>query len=220
MLGKASRQLANKCDDPSAILKDTDLILRRQEPNLVVTALVGFFDKSRTTMRYASAGHPPPLIAYSNQEPATVLPYGEPPLGVDFKGEFTTRSVALAPDAVIAIYIDGITEFSGDVIAAETQLHMAVALLVGDTIVARPAKAVQEIVLNAARARDDAALLIFQFSDVQNAESFDPNTLEKRWRFHSSNASTARASRLEIVSYLRRMTQRSGSALCERTYHR
>jgi PAS domain S-box-containing protein len=195
--------LTSQIDDPALILRETDRILRSQDPGTMVTALVGWIDQSHSRMRFASAGHPPPMVAYRSDEPATVLPYGGPPLGTGFDLEFEAHSVALEPDAVIALYTDGMTEFSGDIIETENKLRTAVALLVGNTAVAHPAMAVQEIIFDDMPLKDDAVLFVLQFSSVDPAQVlWNPMALERTWRFHSSDAYTAHTSRQEIGDYL------------------
>ena len=196
--------LACRVEDPAVILRETNAILLFQEPETFVTALVGFVNPARTSLTYSTAGHPPPLIAYRNHEPAQMLPYGGPPLGIDPEPHFVAHSARIEPDTVVALYTDGMTEFSRDILAAEAKLRMAVALLVGNVSIARPAAAVQEIVFDDQPARDDAALLLMQFSAVEAAGlRSDAPPLEKKWRFHSSDAWTARNSRMEIVAHLR-----------------
>jgi len=205
-LRQAIYTLAVRERDPAKILEETDRILQQQEPDTLVTALVGFIDPSHAQLRYASAGHPPPLIAYSNEELAATLPFGEPPLGTGFGPRFTTHSASIQPDAVVAVYTDGMVEFSEDILGNERKLRAALTLLVGNTTIARPALAVQEIVFDEMPARDDAALLLLQFSVVSSAGlRSDPSALERMWRFHSSDAYTAHKSRQEIVAYLKRM---------------
>src|ERR1700722_8425024 len=57
-------KLALRIDDPAAILPETNPILRMQDPRTFVTAIAGFIDAEKMTIRYASAGHPPPIVAY------------------------------------------------------------------------------------------------------------------------------------------------------------
>src|SRR4029077_16687890 len=187
---------------------ETNRILNYQEPDTIVTALIGFIDVRNTTLTYASAGHPPPLIAYRNDEPATVLACGEPPLGYDPEQSFVTHVASLEPDAVVVVYTDGMIEFSHDLFSAEAKLRAAVALVVGNTTIARPALAIKEIVFDDMPARDDAALLLMQCShvDLESLQS-DPSALEMTWRFHSSDAYSAHVSRREIMKYLRRMAE-------------
>jgi len=203
-LRQAIFTLAFKIDDPALLLKDVDRILTYQEPETVVTALVGLIDPTQSKLTFASAGHPPPLIAYTTAEPAQVLPYGDPPLGIGYASPFTNHHVAIASDAVVALYTDGFTEFSRDAIAGEAKLRAAIALLVGNTTVARPALATREVVLNDMRTPDDAALLVMQFSSIElpSAPPAQPE-LERTWRFHSSDAYAAHVTRREIMGYLR-----------------
>ena len=205
-LRQAILTLAFTFSDPAAILKETDRILSHQEPDIMVSAIVGFIDASHRSMKFANAGHPPPIIAYRADEPARMLPFGEPPLGIGSKQAFVTREVPIRPDAVVALYTDGMIEFSRDLVSAEAKLKTAVALLVGNTTITRPAQAVQEIVFDGKPAKDDAALLLMQFSPVDvKALQSRAVELEKTWRFHSSDALSAHLSRHEIVAFLRHM---------------
>jgi PAS domain S-box-containing protein len=189
---------------PARILRDLDRILAHQEPELLVTAIVGFVDSSQESIVYANAGHPPPLVATRNDEPAEAAAYGQPPLGSGYRGEFETSTLRVDPDTTVAFYTDGMTEFSRNVLEAESRLRSTISLFVGNATVAHPAAAAAEIVFDGAAPKDDVALLMMQFSsvDVTVAPSSGPR-LERMWRFHSSDAYTAQRSRREIVNYLR-----------------
>ncbi|HLX78568.1 MAG TPA: ATP-binding protein, partial [Acidimicrobiales bacterium] len=74
-----------------------------------------------------------------------------------------------------------------------------------------PADAIARAVFRGSKPFDDAALLVVQFSSVETAAlDFDETLLLRTWRFHSSDAQTARASRLELASYLRRLAHDDG----------
>jgi len=196
--------LAFSMVDPAAILKELDRILTFQEPGTMATALAGFVDPSLRTITYASAGHPPPLIAVKGGGPAKELPLGGLPLGADLGFTPVSHRIDVEPESVIALYTDGMVEFSRDLQAAENRLRTAVAMLVGDTSIARPAIAVKDIVFDEAPTKDDAALLILQFSPA--SKSVDRSIDDyKTWRFHSSDAHTASTSRQAISAYLREM---------------
>ena len=206
--------LAFTLDDPAAILAECDRILRHQNPDTIVTALVGIIGENEKSLRYASAGHPPPLMAVRRGEPALVLPLGAAPLGVGLDVKLVTHEVEIPPDAVVAVYTDGMTEFSRNILVGEEKLRTAVGLLVGDTTIARPALAVKEIVFDDLPAADDAALLIMQFSAVDVAKlRSDPSLLEKVWRFHSSDAYAAHNSRHEVIKYLHGLAAKADELL-------
>jgi PAS domain S-box-containing protein len=209
-LRQAIFTLAWREADPGAILHELDRILTYQEPGTMVTTIVGFIDRLHSTMTYAAAGHPPPLVADARDVPARVMPLGEPPLGIGWAVNPTTHTVAIAPDSVVAFYTDGMTEFSRDAMTVEAELAAAISSLVGDVSVAHPAKTVQERVFGGMLPTDDAALLLMQFSPVHPSldRANDP-AMEKVWRFHSSSAHTAQASRREVMTYLRRIASDS-----------
>jgi len=206
-LRQAIFTLAWHGDDPAAILKHADRILSHQQPGTMVTAIVAELDAAHTTLRYASAGHPPPLLARSKRRPATVLPFGDPPLGIGVDFEMQTHVVPIARDDVLAFYTDGVTDFSRDPIAAEKRLARGLASLVGDRSIAQPARVLAQHVFGDMRPVDDAALLLLAFSSSAGERSADPVTLQKLWRFHSSSAHTAQASRREVMAYLRSMAE-------------
>lgn len=196
--------LAFQSGDPVKILVETDRILQQQDPNVIVTAIVAVVDVEGKTLTYACAGHPPPVVAYRNDEPAHVLPTGGPPLGVGHTNGYAEHRVPLETDAIVAFYTDGMTEFARDVMSAERALCGALALVVGNTSLSRPAVTIQEIVLNGMPTHDDAALLLLQFSKVDWVSlRSHPVALEKLWRFHSSDAFAAHNTRQELMAYMR-----------------
>jgi PAS domain S-box-containing protein len=203
-LRQAIYALAFTVHDPATILAQLNAMLEHQEPGTMVTAMVGSIDPDNARLTYASAGHPPPIVAYPGDETVHSLPLGGPPLGTGLAAKWTSHRARLEPDAVLAVFTDGMIEFSHDVADAEARLRSAVKLLVGDTTIARPAAAVQQLVFDTQRPHDDAALLIVQFSDVDAAAlDYDAAALTHTWRFHSSDAYTAHTSRREIVRFIR-----------------
>ena len=208
-LRQAIYTMAWRGDDPGTILKEADRILSHQDPGTMVTAIVGSIDAAHTTLRYAVAGHPPPMIARTKETPAEVLPFGDPPLGIGFNVDPQTHVVPIGRDSVVALYTDGVTEFSRDAVAIEKKLARELSSLVGNAGVARPARALADKIFEGMRPSDDAALLVLQFSATRPGIEDDPVPLEKVWRFHSSSAHTAQASRREVMAYLRAMAPTS-----------
>lgn len=195
-------------NDASAVLERVNDVLRFQHPDVYATALVCFIDADGTRFSYASAGHQPPVIAYERFARVETLPYGGVPLGVEERPQFIVHEVPVRRDAVVALYTDGMTEFNRDIVGAEEKLKAAVAALVGDTSVARPAEAVRNAVLCGEATVDDAALLIVQFSEGSAQIQAAPGgPVEKTWRFHSSDAHAARMSRKELMAFIQCFTE-------------
>ncbi len=186
--------------DPAEILARVNRMLQLQE-HTVATALVGILDRDLATLRYASAGHPPPIVA-GPTIPAQSLPYGSIPLGVSASLDAHDREVALERDAVILFYTDGITEFKRDIEGAERVLLDAVARLVNDRTVAHPAAAIQRAVMGSEKPTDDVALMVLRLSDAESAPVPAEPHLRKNWTFHSSDAYSAHASRHELISFI------------------
>ncbi|HYK53773.1 MAG TPA: SpoIIE family protein phosphatase, partial [Candidatus Eremiobacteraceae bacterium] len=188
-------------DDPSVVLSKVNELLRVQETT-IVTALVAMIDSSLTTMRFASAGHPPPIIG-SATIPAHILPCSGIPLGVDADLRLQTHSVTLTPDSVVLFYSDGITEFNRDVLAAEATLVDAVSTIVAAASTPQPALAVQRAVMGSNRTADDAVIMVLQLSPAAAAIDVNGRSTRKTWMFHSSDAYFAHAARHELMAFLR-----------------
>ncbi len=188
-------------NDPSTILAKTNVLLRLQE-STIVTALVAIIDPGLGAMRFASAGHPPPVIGASTI-PARILSCSGIPLGVDSDLRLQTHTVPLAPDAVVCFYSDGITEFKRDVLAAEASLVQAVAAIVKADTWPQPALAVQRAVMGSSKAIDDAVIVVLQLSPAPDGQISDEPAARKTWLFHSSDAYFAHAARHELMAFLR-----------------
>lgn len=149
-------------EDPATILARVNRVLRFQSPDVYATAVVGFIDRDCEVLTYATAGHPPPLLATSWAMPAEALEYGGLPLGFGDELGLESHSIGIAPGTVLAFYTDGLTEFARDSDAAENGLKNALAELVGDESVANPATVLKEKILDGVHATDDVALLVVQ----------------------------------------------------------
>jgi integral membrane sensor domain MASE1 len=149
-------------DDPATVLAKVNRAHRFVEES-VATALVAVIDPVRLTLRYAGAGHPPPVVAGPTLG-ATLLPYDGIPLGIQEKLMNRSRTVPLERDAVVLFYTDGITEIHRNIEAAERQL---VALAHGfseNGFAAKAASAVLEVMMGSSQRRDDAVVLIVQLT--------------------------------------------------------
>jgi PAS domain S-box-containing protein len=194
--------LARRLDDPSKILTEVNAILRAQEPDTFATALVAFIAPDGSSISYATAGHPPPIVAYSAGTPADVLACNGPPLGVMDSLALPTHTFRTANDMVLLLYTDGITEYARDAVAGEMKLRSVTSRLVGNTGIARPATFIYEAVLEEIPPQDDIALLLLQFSPAKPFSRDPRKSLNKEWRFHASDARAAHVARREIATHI------------------
>lgn len=82
-------------------------VRERHDPHLFVTALNAVVAPDRRSMRYVSAGHPPPLII--GGPPADIATNG-PPIGVVADAAWPVVEVALPPTTSILLHTDGLVE--------------------------------------------------------------------------------------------------------------
>ena len=177
--------------DPAEILTKADQVLGSLQ-EAPATALVAILSRDLTTLSYASAGHPPPIVG-DPRTAARSLPHGGFPFGIGLPVASETHKVALEPDAVILFYTDGLTEFKRDIERTERAVLKAVTRLVDDPRVDRPAVFIQRSVMGVQRPPDDTVLLVIQLSAG----------LHKSWTYDSRNPLGAHALRREITNFIR-----------------
>lgn len=153
--------MAFSANDPAEILAKVNSTLRNEEQT-IATSVVAFIDPKTTTMRYASAGHPPAIVAGPTMR-AHLLPYGGLPLGVLASTDYETQNVQLEKDAVVLFYTDGVTEFNRNIDAAEHALLEAVDAFVSEPT-ANPAAIIQRRVMGASQPVDDVVLMVVRLA--------------------------------------------------------
>ncbi|HTX03834.1 MAG TPA: MASE1 domain-containing protein [Candidatus Acidoferrales bacterium] len=147
--------------DPAEILEKVNRTLRDEEQT-IATALVAFIDPKGATMRLASAGHPPPIIA-GPTIPARFLAYGGLPLGVLADSDYETHSIVLEENAAVLFYTDGVTEFNRNIEAAEFALLAAIDAFVSEPL-ANPAAIMQRRVMGTSQPVDDVVLMVVRLA--------------------------------------------------------
>ncbi|GAA2138601.1 hypothetical protein GCM10009844_06720 [Nocardioides koreensis] len=98
---------------PADLLEFLDGLVRDLGPDQIVTCLYAVFDPADRTLRFANAGHLPPIVVGGGGG-ATVLAAAEdPPLGV---GLYNLRQdeVTLGPGTTVVLYTDGLVERRGE----------------------------------------------------------------------------------------------------------
>jgi PAS domain S-box-containing protein len=95
---------------PSRILERLNAYVCADASGDMATLLVMVYSQETGTLRFASAGHPPPLV----REPdgaLTYLPGGRGmPLGASSSAEYVEDHVQLRPGSVLVMYTDGLVE--------------------------------------------------------------------------------------------------------------
>jgi PAS domain S-box-containing protein len=110
-LRSAVRAFATLDLPPDQVMRHLDVLVQDLTGDQIVTCVYAVFDPVDETLRYANAGHLPPLVA-GHGGAARRLTAGGPPLGAGY-GEIPTEEVPLAAGATIVLYTDGLVEHRG-----------------------------------------------------------------------------------------------------------
>lgn len=113
-LREVLRANALHTDDPAELLSLVDTHTQHFRPGaMAATLLCAMLDPATDTLRVASAGHPPPILApQSGQSVAVPIPPGLP-IGVELGHPRHSVEVLLPPGAVLCLYSDGLVERRG-----------------------------------------------------------------------------------------------------------
>jgi len=110
-LRSAVRAFATLDLPPDEIMRHLDVLVQDLAGDQIVTCVYAVFDPVDETLRYANAGHLPPLVA-GHGDSVRRLTGGGPPLGAGY-GDIPTEEVPLAAGATIVLYTDGLVEHRG-----------------------------------------------------------------------------------------------------------
>lgn len=165
----AFRAAALNANLPSVVLERANAIVNMRAEPVMVTALFGFLDPVTSTLTYAVAGHPAPMLAMRDAETER-LPAGGIPLGIAPSVDARDWTFTIPPGSLLALYTDGLIEHSRDVIAGEASLLEAVrAEAAGDVI---SAQSLLTRALAGVKNTDDTVALIITVDDVPADEFF------------------------------------------------
>ncbi len=149
-------------DDPATVLERANRSLLLQNSRMV-TAICGYIDPRTREIVYATAGHPPPVMARPNER-AAFLPHEGLPLGIVPDAAYATFRTQAPPGGMLVLYTDGVLEHKRDIVAGQNRLLEAAARAVGG---ADPALAIQRHVFSEAEPTDDVAILVVSFLRVE-----------------------------------------------------
>jgi serine phosphatase RsbU (regulator of sigma subunit) len=162
---KVAASLQNNDPMPLAVLNQTNkVIFLNDSQGDFTTALNGVIDTTDRKVTYACAGHLPPILVRSGQQPR-IMPNHGFPLGVEInlpdlirEHEFIYESGTL-----LVLYTDGLIEYGHDIEEGEARLLRA-ARDAADLKVPNPAQSIVESVLQEEPQHpDDVAVMTIFF---------------------------------------------------------
>jgi anti-sigma regulatory factor (Ser/Thr protein kinase) len=95
---------------PAGTLKRLDRLLQTIAGRGMATAAYAVLDPATGTLRYASAGHPPPVIVRGGTEASLLGISTAPPLGTLPFATYSEVEIMLEPGDTILLYTDGLIE--------------------------------------------------------------------------------------------------------------
>jgi len=106
------RSLADTCKSPAEVLNKLNCLMVEDFPSgKFVTLIYAVLDPAKRTLKFASAGHLPPLLVNSDGARFLQSELGMP-LGLT-RGEFSDTQIQLGEGSRLLFYSDGITEAAG-----------------------------------------------------------------------------------------------------------
>jgi GAF domain-containing protein/anti-sigma regulatory factor (Ser/Thr protein kinase) len=158
-LRNALRAYALEHYEPEMVLARLNGVTRSMEGREMATLLFAVYDPESGSLKYASAGHPPPLILEPDGV-ITLLEEGRgPPLGAVPDSLFSEGRAQLEPGATLLLYTDGIVERRDMWIDEGLERLTAAAAEIGDVEPDELLDRLVETLLPGGRAADDVALL-------------------------------------------------------------
>lgn len=97
--------------DPGDVLTKVNADLAEDnESCMFVTLFLAIINIETGEVRYANAGHNPPIFLPCGGEPEWIPPLGEPVAGIVDTMEYSTKTMTMNPGDTFFIYTDGVTE--------------------------------------------------------------------------------------------------------------
>nr|WP_083472071.1 SpoIIE family protein phosphatase [Kibdelosporangium phytohabitans] len=109
VLRNALRGLATTGAGPAKLLGWLNLVAHHLTDSVMATAICGVYDPETRTLRWARAGHLPPLLVREGSASLLPLPRGTM-LGVVAEAQYTEEELELSPSDMLMLYTDGLIE--------------------------------------------------------------------------------------------------------------
>jgi serine/threonine-protein kinase RsbW len=111
-LRSATRALASTGLSPGSLLEALDAYAERHDVGRMTTLICAQLGLGSRRLRYACAGHPPPVILSPGEEPCFAWDGRSTPLDVRFGANDprAEAAITLAPGSTVLLYTDGLVE--------------------------------------------------------------------------------------------------------------
>jgi serine phosphatase RsbU (regulator of sigma subunit)/anti-sigma regulatory factor (Ser/Thr protein kinase) len=194
---QAIRIAAREDADPGCVLERVNRLLCADEEHCMVSAFFGVLDLTSGRLRYAMAGHPPPIVVSPNRKTEPLDGRGFI-LGINRRAEFTTYETKLGIGYGIVLYTDGVVEAERDYFGGLDKLEAAIradAFTAGGNI----AELIQRRVFRNVKPRDDSAIL---FVGVTALSGISEPARTRTWRLNAKDKTSAHRVKRALLWHL------------------
>ena len=184
----AFRMVARSESSPARVLAAVNRMLCEGNDDLLfLTSVYGTVDRWTGEFTYGIGGHDAPLLMRGADGAIELEPTGDMVLGIEEGLEFSQKSVTLAPDDLLLVYTDGVTEAQSetDTLFGRQRLRDLLAQARQDSaaaLIEEVNRAVDSFTSTVAQADDIAclALRLIQAPTRRTAPAESPATLDLR----------------------------------------
>ena len=113
-LRSSMRAYAADGHSPAAVLERVDRLVKGSTERRMATAGCAVYDPETRCLRYATAGHPPPLLVPAEGEPRLLRIEADPPLGTVPYAAYAEQDCLLEGGDTVVFYTDGLVERRGE----------------------------------------------------------------------------------------------------------
>jgi serine phosphatase RsbU (regulator of sigma subunit) len=109
-LRTALRAYAVDGGSPGTLLTRLHTFLHHLQPDLYATAVIARFHPDETTLTWAAAGHPPPVLRTPDGQVHTLDAKPNAMLGIPLSQQIHDHTMEMPPGSTLALYTDGLVE--------------------------------------------------------------------------------------------------------------
>ncbi len=193
---QAIRVVARMRPDPAHVLALVNRIVC-DEAGSISTAFFGVYDRFDGSLRYALAGHCPPLIFSADGRAEPLAGDGLLP-GLDSDTHFAEYRRSLVPGETLVLYTDGAVEVERDYLKGMIDLENAIRAELSDPF-ENVAERVQRRIFELHAPLDDSALLVVSV----DALATSANAVAAPHRFDARDREIAHRVKRELIGALR-----------------
>jgi len=153
---------------PAAVLGALNALVACTHGERMVATLLYMVIDEGSLVRFASAGHLPPLLMDADGSSRFLEHRRAPPLGAEVQIDFTDWEGRLDPGSTVLLYTDGLVERRGEAIDVGLE-RLREALLAGPSDLERLCTHVLECAAGDREAQDDIALLAVRLSGARES---------------------------------------------------